>query len=122
MKDGVSVLATFVRKQVIRLIEVAIVDGISGNEVGHLHAPILFDRRGFEVLFREDHVAATFVLVAFDEIFPRHRCAITLADALVLDRRSILRVKQPELRTILANRGMELNWNSDETERQASAP
>ena len=77
---------------------------------------ILVDRGRLQIFFREDDESAFFVLVALDQIFPRNRLAVALADALVADGRLVFCVQHAEPWTMVAHCRMKLDRNRHEAE------
>src|SRR5207249_3249214 len=82
----------------------------------------LLDGRRLKVLLRQDDEAALLVLVALDEIRPRHRVAVADAHALEPHRRLVLRVQHPEMRPMVAHRRVQLVRNVHEAEGNRSFP
>ena len=108
--------------QVIRGLEIPLVDLLRVDEVDDVDRLRLLERRGLEVVLRQDDELPLGVLVALDEIFPRDRLAFLLADALVAHRLFVLRVQQPEFRPVIARRAEQLDRDIHQAERERSFP
>ena len=121
-QERVAALGSLSRQQVVRRLEITLVDRVGIDEIENVDRLRLLQRRGPEVVLRQDDELSFFVLVALDQIFPGHRFALALAHALVVDRRFILRVEQPEARTVVAHGRMELDGDVDEAERDCAFP
>ena len=82
----------------------------------------LFERDGLQVFLGQDDEAPFLVLVTLDEIFPRHRLPFALAHALVPHGRLVPRVQHAELRTVVANGGMQFDRDGHQPERNGAFP
>ena len=69
-----------------------------------------------EILVGEHDVLALFVLVALDDLVPRHGLAVHAADALVLDAPFVFRVQHVEREIVGLHRRKELDRNRNEAE------
>jgi hypothetical protein len=121
-QQGVGALAALGRRQVVRRLEEAIVDLFALDEVPDVDRAVLLQRRRFEVFLRQDDEAALLVLVALHQLVPRDRLALARADAFELDGGLVFGVKHPEAGTRVADRGVQLNRDVDETEGDRSFP
>jgi hypothetical protein len=120
--DSRIALAALGWHDVIRRFEETIVDLLGLDEVDDVDRPRLLDRRGLEVLLRQNDEMPFLIFVAFDEIVPRHRLPVPDTHPLELHRRLVLRVQHPEVRPRIAHRGMQLDRDVDEAERKRSLP
>ena len=121
-QQRVGALAAVGWHQVVRRLEEAVIDRVGRHEVDDVDGSGLLDRRSLEVVFRQDDEVARGVLVAFDQVLPRDRVAVTYTHALVLDGRLVLRVKHPEFGPVVAHRGVQLDRDVHEPERNRSLP
>ena len=115
-------LRSLLRRQVVRRFEIAIVDLVGLDEVQDVDRAILAERGRLQVFLRQHDEAALLVLEALDEILPRDRFTFALADALVAHRRLVSRVQHAELGPVIADGGVQLDGNRDETERNGAFP
>ena len=83
-QQHVGALGPLAGLQVIRRLEVPLVDFLRIDEVEDVDRLRLLERRGLEVVLGEDDELPLRVLVALDEVLPRDGLAFLLADALVL--------------------------------------
>ena len=82
-QQRIRVLAAFVGCEVVGRLEESIVDLFGFHEVENVDRFVFVQRHGFQIFFRQHDEAALLVFVALDELFPCHRLAFALADALV---------------------------------------
>jgi hypothetical protein len=69
----VGAFAAFCRYEVVRRLEIPVVDFLRLDEIDDVDRSCFLERRRLEILFRQDDEATLLVLVALDEIFPRAR-------------------------------------------------
>ena len=74
-------LAAAARRHVVGRIEETLVDLGAVDEVEDIDAPRLLERSRLEVVLRQHDELAALVLVALDEVLPRHRLAVHLGPA-----------------------------------------
>jgi hypothetical protein len=75
-----------------------------------------------ELFVGEDHPLTLLVLVASNEVVPVHLVTL-LADAVVVDARAVLLVKEVEFDLLgTSDRGVELDGDRDETEGDRATP
>src|SRR5438105_4677078 len=82
-QQGVRLLATLHGEQIVRRLEVPRIDFVGADEIEDLDHLRRLERGGFEILVRHFDEAAFRILVTFDDVVPRDRLAILLANALV---------------------------------------
>jgi len=121
-QERIGALGAFPGQQVIRRLEIAFIDLFRIDEVEDVDRLRLLDGGGLEVVLGEDDELVLGVLVALDEVFPGDGLAFLLADALVAHRLFVLGVQQPELRTVIARRAVQLDGDVDEAERDRPFP
>ena len=121
-KQRVRVTRSLLGRQVVRRLEIAIVDLVGLDEVKDVDRAIFTERGRLQVFFCENDEMPLFVLEAFDEVFPRDRFTFALADALVAHRRLVPRMQHAELRPVIADRRVQLDGNGDKAERYGAFP
>ena len=82
-EECVRFLCVFRRHQIVRRLEISRIDLFFLDEVDDVDRLGSFDGCGLEVVVRHDDEFALLVLVAFDDLVPRHRLAVCLTHALV---------------------------------------
>ena len=121
-QQGVRVMRSFLRRQVVGRLEVPIVDLFALDEVEDVDRAVFGERGGLQVFFGKNDEPPFLVLEAFDEVLPCDGLAFTLAHALVPHRRFVPRVKHPKLRPVIAHGCMQFDGDGDQTERDRAFP
>src|SRR5438445_12177921 len=121
-EQRVGAFAALCRHEIIRGFEKSIVDRLGLDEVDDVDRARLFERGGLKVLLRHHDEVALLVFEPLDQILPGHRLAVAHAYALELPRRLVFRVQHAELRSVIANRRMQFDWDIHQPERDRSLP
>ena len=118
----VGAVGPLARLQVVGRLEVALIDVLGIDEVEDVDGLGLLEGGRLEVVLGQDDELPLLVLVALDEILPADRLAFGLADALVVHRRLVFRVQQPESGTVIARRAVQLDRDVHQPERNRALP
>src|SRR6476659_4198118 len=89
-------VAALARDEIVRSFEVARVDLFFLDEIENVDRLGLLECGGLEVFVGEHDELSLLVLVAFDHLVPWNGLTFRLANALVLHRREIFLMEQPE--------------------------
>src|SRR6476661_3202076 len=122
-KERVCLLAAFLRNEVVRGVEIAGVDLVRLDEIGHLHRLAGGGAHAREVLRRDDDVLPLGVLVPLHDLVPGHDLLIARADPLVLDGSEVFLVQHAEAGPLgVAHRAHEGHRDVHEPEGQGASP
>src|SRR5688572_8697448 len=121
-KQGIGLLTTLGRLEVVRRLEVLGRDVGSFDETHDVDRLRRFDIRSPEILVRQCDVLALLVLIALHDVAPVDDLAGALVVALVSDGGEVAAVEHVEVQRAVARRGMEVYRDVDEPERDRAFP
>ena len=117
-KQRVRLLAALLWKEVVRGLEVTGIDLVLLHKIENVYRLRLLQCSSLEVLVGDDDEFSLLVLVALHDLVPRDGFSVSLTHALILDRREIVFVQQPEADMIGTHSSSELDGDVDEAECQ----
>jgi hypothetical protein len=120
--EPVGIGAVVARTQVIRAVVEHRIDLGRGHELLELDQVRALAGGGVDLLLVEQHVLAAAQLVAAGDLLVGHLLALLGADPLLLDLSSVGRVNLMEVHALVLGRGMDLDRDRGEAERDRAVP
>src|SRR6185436_5927610 len=121
-QQRVRLLTTLRGNQVVRCLEVARIDLVLLHEIEYVDGLRLLEGSRLEIFVGEHDEFAFLVFVALHYLVPGNGLTVGGANALILHRRQICFVQQPETDMIRAHRRLQLYRNVDEAKGQRALP
>ena len=121
-QKGIGFVPSFLRLQIIGLVEKNRVDLFLSDEVLDFHGLRCFQVDPLKILIFEHDVFPLFVFVTFHNFVPRNFLAVLFGDTLVIHRTQIAFAQQTKLEFLASRSGIKSDWNVNQPETDAAFP
>ena len=121
-QQNIRFVSAFLRLQIVGFVEKHWIDFFLIDEILNIDRLSRLEIHPLKIFVFQDDVITLFVLVAFDDLVPRHFFTVFFRHPLVIDRTQIFRAQKPKFEFFFAGRGIKSDRNVNQPKTDTAFP